>query len=81
MAYDLLVLRLLGMFICGGFSTFFIYKVYRKKKREIEDVIPSLDEDKRVETMVVLGGCHKWVIWIFLPLVIWFLISIIGKIE
>ncbi len=47
--------------LTGGFSTYFVYKVYKTKKLEIEAV--QGDENKRVEMMQELGGYNQWVIW------------------
>lgn len=48
--------------LSGGYSTYFVYKVYQAKKREIEAKIN--DEQERIETMHILGGYHQWVVWL-----------------
>jgi len=54
---------LLLMVLSGGFSTYFIYKGYLKKKEEIEAKIE--DQEKRIETMRKVGGYNQWVVWIY----------------
>jgi len=49
--------------LAGGFSTYFVYKGYKKKKEEIEAVID--DPEKRVETMKEVGGYNQWVVWVY----------------
>jgi len=46
----------------GGLAPYFVYKVYREKRKEIESSIE--DEEKRIETMRAVGGFHSWVIWV-----------------
>ena len=53
----------------GGYGTFFVYKVYRNKKSEIENTISSSDEKTRIETMALVGGYNQWVIWVYGALV------------
>ena len=48
--------------LSGGYSTYFIYKVYQSKKREIE--MQMEDESRRIETMQMIGGYNTWVIWV-----------------
>lgn len=48
--------------LAGGFSTYFLYKGYEKKKFEIERTID--DSQKRLETMRILGGYNTWAIWV-----------------
>jgi len=49
--------------LAGGFSTYFVYKGYKKKKEEIESTInnPQL----RIETMREVGGYNPWVAWVY----------------
>lgn len=54
--------------LTGGYATYFIYKGYKTKLYELENAIA--DEDKRVETMYVVGGYHQWVIWVYAILVL-----------
>jgi len=49
--------------LAGGFSPYFIYKGYKKKKAEIEEMIE--DPQKRIETMQAVGGYNQWVVWIY----------------
>jgi len=49
--------------LAGGFSTYFVYKGYKKKKEEIEAKIE--DPQKRVETMREVGGYNQWVVWVY----------------
>lgn len=48
--------------LSGGYSTYFVYKVYQNKKSEIEAKIDN--EQERIETMYALGGYHQWVVWL-----------------
>ena len=48
--------------LTGGFSPYFVYKVYKTKKLEIETV--QGDENQRVAMMQELGGYNQWVIWV-----------------
>ena len=51
------------MIVSGGLSTYFVYKVYKSKKEQIEARI--VDENERIETMREIGGYHQWVIWVY----------------
>lgn len=51
---------LIAWVLTGGFSTYFVYKVYKTKKLQIEESYQ--DENKRVEMMYLLGGYNKWVL-------------------
>jgi hypothetical protein len=53
--------------LAGGFSTYFVYKVYKTKKREIE--ARYMDDEQRIEMMKVVGGYNAWVAWVF-PIII-----------
>ena len=52
---------IVSMLLSGGFSTYFVYKEYKKKKVETERTID--DTQKRLDTMRVIGGYNKWAIW------------------
>ena len=64
------------MILAGGFSTYFIYKGYKKKKEEIEAKIA--DEETRIETMRAVGGYNTWVIivYIFFNLIVFTYIAL-----
>jgi len=64
------------MILAGGFSTYFIYKGYKKKKEEIEAKIE--DEETRIETMRAVGGYNTWVIivYIFFNLIVFTYIAL-----
>ncbi len=53
--------------LAGGFSTYFVYKVYKTKKYEIE--ANYADEEQRIEMMRVVGGYNAWVAWVF-PIIV-----------
>lgn len=44
--------------LSGGYSTYFIYKSYKEKRLEVEAQIQ--EEEKRLETMQILGGVNEW---------------------
>jgi Protein of unknown function (DUF2628) len=46
--------------LTGGFSSYFVYKVFKIKKLEIEAAYQ--DESQRVNMMQVLGGYNQWVV-------------------
>jgi hypothetical protein len=46
--------------LTGGLAPYFVYKVYRSKKAEIESTIT--DEQQRIETMRAVGGYNNWAI-------------------
>lgn len=46
--------------LAGGYSTYFVYKDYRKTYLEVEAQVE--DENKRIETMNMLGGTNEWAI-------------------
>jgi hypothetical protein len=46
--------------LSGGFSPYFVYKVYQTKKLEIEAAQES--ESQRINTMQMLGGYNQWVV-------------------
>lgn len=44
--------------LSGGYSTYFVYKVYKTKKFEIEAA--QQNESDRIATMSLLGGYNQW---------------------
>ena len=54
---------LIMMVLAGGYSSYFVYKGFKKKLREVEQNIDDID--KRLETMRIVGGYHSWVIWLY----------------
>lgn len=48
--------------LTGGYAPYFVYKTYKEKRLEVEEQIQ--DEDKRLETMRLVGGSNDWAIWI-----------------
>ncbi len=48
--------------LTGGYAPYFVYKTYREKRLEVEATIQ--DEDKRLETMRLVGGTNDWAIWV-----------------
>jgi len=57
------LISIIIMILSGGFSTFFIYKGFKKRLVEIEQNIE--DEEQRIEVMREIGGYHPWVIWVY----------------
>lgn len=60
--------------LSGGYSTYFVYRVYKTKKLEIEAA--QSDENQRVAMMQELGGYNPWVIWVAVILNVIVLIAI-----
>jgi len=68
----LLVFYVIGWFIpfgwfvlwilTGGYGPYAVYKTYKEKKLEVEATIE--DEQKRLDTMQVLGGTNEWAIFV-----------------
>ena len=56
------VVSLIIMILSGGYSTYFIYSNYLKKKNEIESYQDT--EEKHLQDMRKIGGVHTWVIWL-----------------
>ena len=54
---------LLLMILSGGYSTYFVYKLYKTKLLETENAIE--DEQTRIDTMRELGGYNQWVVWVY----------------
>ncbi len=48
--------------LTGGYAPYFVYKTYKEKRLEVEATIQ--DEDKRLETMRLVGGTNDWAIWV-----------------
>lgn len=48
--------------LTGGYAPYFVYKTYKDKRLEVEAQIH--DEEKRIETMRLVGGSNEWAIWI-----------------
>lgn len=48
--------------LTGGYAPYFVYKTYKDKRFEVEAQIQ--DEQKRIETMRLVGGSNEWAIWI-----------------
>ena len=60
--------------LTGGFSSYFVYRVYKTKKLEIETA--QSDESQRIAMMQELGGYNQWVIWVAVILNVIVLIAI-----
>ena len=60
----------------GGFGTYFIYKVYKTKKIEIEAI--HRDEEQCIETMAEVGGYNQWAVWIGVALNVLFVIAVVS---
>ena len=56
--------------LAGGYSTYFIYKGYKKQLLEVEANVE--DVQKRVDTMREIAGFHQWVIWLYAVISIFF---------
>jgi len=63
---------LIVMILVGGYGPFFVYKIYKARKLEIEESYG--DEDQRVSMMQEVGGYNQWVIWLAAALNLIFLI-------
>jgi len=68
-------LGLVIMILTGGFATYFVYKRYKQKLKEVENMLEDVDE--RVEAMRTIGGYNQWVIWVYGVFVAIFLLVII----
>jgi len=60
--------------LTGGFSPYFVYKVYQTKKQEIEAAQES--ESQRINTMQMVGGFNQWVVVVAVILNILVLVGI-----
>ena len=49
------------MILAGGFAPYFVYKIYKNKKHQIEQ--SQVDENQAIKMMQELGGYNQWVIW------------------
>lgn len=58
---------LIIMILSGGYSTYFVYKGYKKARFVVENTIS--DREKRVAAMREVGGYHQWVVWLYIALV------------
>lgn len=56
--------------LTGGYAPYFVYKTYKEKRLEVEAQIQ--DEEKRIETMRLVGGYNDWAIWVAVVLHIFF---------
>ena len=56
------ILPLIIYILTGGYATYFIYKNYSEKKKEVETTIE--DTQTRIDTMRELGGYNNWAIWL-----------------
>ena len=48
--------------LSGGYAPYFVYKAYKEKRLEVETMVE--DDEKRIETMQMLGGANDWAIWL-----------------
>lgn len=46
--------------LTGGYATYFVYRVYKNKKLQIEAT--QADEEQRIQMMRELGGYNQWVL-------------------
>lgn len=58
---------LIIMILSGGYSTYFVYKGYKKARFVVENTIS--DREKRVAAMREVGGYHQWVVCLYIALV------------
>lgn len=56
--------------LTGGYAPYFVYKTYKEKRLEVEAQIQ--DEERRIETMRLVGGYNDWAIWVAVVLHIFF---------
>ncbi|SFV69320.1 hypothetical protein MNB_SM-4-827 [hydrothermal vent metagenome] len=66
---------LLLMVLSGGFSTYFIYKIYKTKLHETENIVQ--DEETRLKTIREIGGYNQWVVWVYATIVSIIFLSIL----
>lgn len=59
---------LLSMVLAGGYSTYFIYRGYKTKLTEVENM--AQDEERRVQLIRKAGGYHEWVVWAYIVLML-----------
>lgn len=60
----------------GGLSMYFVYKVYKRKKFQIEAA--QMDDELRAATMRHVGGYHQWVVY---AAIVYFLLIILGAVS
>jgi len=65
--------------LTGGYATYFIYKNYSEKKKEVEASIE--DPQTRIDTMRELGGYNNWAIWLAALLYGLLLIAVISSVP
>ncbi|MDD3592643.1 MAG: DUF2628 domain-containing protein [Sulfurovum sp.] len=56
------ILPFIVSILTGGYATYFIFKNYSDKKKEVESSIQ--DTQTRIDTMRELGGYNNWAIWL-----------------
>jgi len=61
--------------LSGGFSSYFVYKVYQTKKMEIEAA--QQGDAQRINTMQMVGGYNQWVVIVAIALNIIVFVGII----
>jgi hypothetical protein len=61
--------------LSGGYSSYFVYKIYESKKYEIEQSIDN--NQKRIETMKIVGGFNSWVPWLAIVMATIILINLV----
>ncbi len=59
--------------LTGGYAPYFVYKTYKEKRLEVEAQIQ--DEEKRIETMRLVGGYNDWAIWVAVILHLFFWVA------
>lgn len=60
--------------LTGGYAPYFVYKSYKEKRLEVEAMIE--EEQKRIETMRLVGGYNDWAIWVAVVIHIFFWIAV-----
>ncbi len=65
--------------LSGGYSPYFVYKVYKTKKLEIGAAQQS--ESQRINTMQMLGGYNQWVIIVAVVLNIIIFVGIVTMVA
>ena len=65
--------------LTGGYATYFVYKVYKTKKLQIEAA--QADEEQRIEMMHLLGGYNQWVLVLVIVLNLLVLLGIVAAIA
>lgn len=65
--------------LTGGYAPYFVFKSYKEQKDTVEATIS--EDEKRLETMALIGGPNEWAIWvgIIVHLFVWgFILSMFG---